>query len=201
MQQTDDDILRRVQAGARNEYVELFNRYYDRVESYARLRLRQSDAAKDIACETFLRAYRSVDRYRVGEGMSYLGYLLTICKRLIITEVGRPVVAVTSSLDDAEQVERLVDASPLPIAHLLEGERRRMVRGALAMLPPDDAEIIHLAFERELSRREIGEIMGKPSITAVTSHLHRAMQKLRAIIGAQGYFGAGDKADDRTVSG
>jgi DNA-directed RNA polymerase specialized sigma24 family protein len=64
-----------------------------------------------------------------------------------------------------------------------------MLQAALECLSAEDRKIIHLAFERDLSRRDIVTIMGKPSVTAVTSHLRRAMQKLKFIIERQGYFG------------
>src|SRR5262249_49139639 len=75
MDLSDDEILRRVQRGERTEYLEIFDRYYARIEGYAQHQLRNAETARDIASETFLRAYRHVDSFRIGEQMSYLGYL------------------------------------------------------------------------------------------------------------------------------
>ena len=68
-----------------------------------------------------------------------------------------------------------------------------MLQEALRQLPSEDREIIQLAFVRDLSRRDIGEILGKPTISAVTSHLYRAMRKLKVIVAKQGYFTAGSE--------
>ena len=81
MTQTDEEILRRVQGGDREAFLVLFDRYHDRVEGYARRQLHNLEAARDIASETFLRAYRTVDSFRLGE-ISYVGYLFLICRRL-----------------------------------------------------------------------------------------------------------------------
>jgi RNA polymerase sigma factor (sigma-70 family) len=191
MQVPDEEIIQRVQRGEREAYMVLFDRYYTRVESYARRQLHHAEAARDLASETFLRAYRSVDSFRTG-GISYLGYLLMICRRLILTEQARQRIAPIHSLEEREE-ETLLLADPAahPLDRLLTAERDAMLREALMQLSSDDREIIHLAFERGLSRRDIGEILGKPTISAVTSHLYRAMQKLKAIVAKQDYFSAG----------
>jgi RNA polymerase sigma-70 factor (ECF subfamily) len=195
---SDEEILRRVQGGERSEYLELFDRYYVRVERYARQQLQDAEAARDIASETFLRAYRNVDSFRIGENITYLGYLLMICRRLILTERARQRAAPVRSLEEYRlETERLADPSESPLASLLEGERRTVLRDALDHLPGEDREIILLAFERDLSRRDIMEITGKPSVSAVTSHLYRAMQKLKAIVTRGGYF-SGEPETGRT---
>lgn len=189
MELSDDEIIRRVQGGDREEYVALFDRHYARIERFARLQLHDAELARDIASETFLRAYRSVDRFRRGEQITYLGYLFLICRRLILTEQSRRAAGGTRSLDEKpEEARQLPDRAESPVNQLLDAERRAVLRQALRRLPADDREIVQLAFEQGLSRREIGTIMGKPSVSAVTSHLHRAMQRLRSLVVEGGYF-------------
>lgn len=191
----DDRIIDRVQQGDRSAYLELFDRYYPRVESYARWQLRNPEAARDAASETFLRAFRSIGGYRVGSGTAYLAYLLQICRRLIYAERAREPAMPPFSIEQlaSENAEPSTDEAPL--FFLLEEERRVMIQRALSYLSTDDREIIHLAFERDLSRRDIAVIMGKPSVTAVTSHLYRALQKLRAVVVQQGYFAVPQKVE------
>src|SRR5690242_2056838 len=177
MQVPDEEVIQRVQRGDRDAYLVLFDRYYARVENYARRQLHHAEAARDIASETFLRAYRSVDSFRIG-GISYLGYLLMICRRLILTEQARQRAAPLHSLEEREEETLLLaDHAELPLDSLLAAERDTMLQEALGQLPSEDREIIQLAFVRDLSRRDIGEILGKPTISAVTSHLYRAMRK------------------------
>ncbi len=194
MDLSDDEILRRVQQGERTEFLELFDRYYPRIEGYAQRQLHNAEAARDIASETFLRAYRHVDSFRIGE-ISYVGYLFLVCRRLILTERQRARSSPVVPWDPAQH-ENLAEAEPqadtaaLPLARVLHAEKRAVVRQALQQLPADDQEIILLAFERDLSRRDIAQILDKPSVSAVTSHLYRAMQKLKVVLLQQGYFDA-----------
>ena len=188
MTPTDEEIIGRVHDGDREAFLVLFDRYHGRVESYARRQMQNSEAARDIASETFLRAYRTVDSFRIGE-ISYAGYLFMICRRLIVTEQTRSTANMACSLDEsAGEIDMLADGATLPLDLLLSAERSDMVRSALEKLPAGDREIIQLAFDQDLSRRDIAEILAKPSVSAVTSHLHRAVQRLKAVIIAQGYF-------------
>ena len=76
--------------------------------------------------------------------------------------------------DDREQAS--------PLVTLLKREQSNRIRAALAMLAPADQEIIALSYERGLSSKEIMAIMHKPSVTAVTTHLHKAMKRLRSLV-------------------
>ena len=190
MQPSDAQILVRVQKGDRDAYVALFDRYYSRVYRYARWQSGDPDLAADAASETFVRAYAAVDGFRTEDSTPYLAYLLQICRRILISNHSRPANRKTVSLDDVDsEARRLIDSCPPPLEYLLEEEQREMIRLSLDRLPPGDREIIALAFEQDLSRRDIAALMGKPSTSAVTTHLYRAMQKLREIVNRQGYFG------------
>ncbi len=184
---TDNEILARVQHGERDAYSALFQRYYARVEGYARRHLHNAETARDIASETFLRAYRNVDRFRIGEKITYFGYLLMICHRLILSAQARHATALAR--------QRLLHSpgilpgpAELPLDRVLAQEKALVVRSALEGLSADDREIIRLAYEQGLSRREIATVMGKPSVTAVTSHLYRAVRKMKTALEQQGYF-------------
>jgi RNA polymerase sigma-70 factor (ECF subfamily) len=67
---------------------------------------------------------------------------------------------------------------PDPLAWLLADERRRMVRTALAGLPPRDAEILLLKYTEGWSYYQIADSLGV-SHSAVEARLHRARQRLR----------------------
>ena len=187
---TDEEIIQRVQRGDRAAYVELFDRYYPQIHRYARWQMQDVEGASDVASETFVRAFKAVDGFRTNQNTPYLAYLLQICRRLIYAERHRKRRQPSHSLDDPEaQARKLIDSCAPPLESLLDDERRQMIRQSLEQLSPEDREVIVLAFESDLSRRDIAALLGKPSLTAVSSHLHRAMKKLRVLVGRQGYFG------------
>lgn len=187
MSLSDAEIVARVQRGDRKAFLDLFDRYYSRVERFAGRHLRNAEAARDIASETFLRAYGNIDYLRLGE-MSYLGYLLRICRRLILAEsTQRLIAAQRASERNQERRKTLVDRHELSAGRLQE-KRPLDIRDALECLPMEDQEVLHLAFERDLSRRDIAFILDAPSVVAVSRHLYRALQGLKAMIDPQNDF-------------
>jgi RNA polymerase sigma factor (sigma-70 family) len=140
-----------------------------------------------VVAETFTRAFARVRSFDRASGTRYISYLYAVARNLCTDRIREkmriPEVtfledeAIAGIPDDRE------DASPL--AALLKREQLDRIRTALAMLAPSDQEIIALSYERDLSCKEIMEVMQKPSVTAVTTHLYKAMKKLRALVLAE----------------
>jgi RNA polymerase sigma-70 factor (ECF subfamily) len=186
---TDEEIVQRVQAGDRPLFAELHRRHYQKVWRFARRSLLNAEAAEDVACDTFLRAYGSIDRFRVRRDGGFLSFLVRIASNLIVDRARRLSNAGSVSLDDEEDwASRLPDESPQPLEQLLQHERVSRVRDALTRLSLSDRQILLLAYEQGLSAKEVAQVMDKPSVTAVTSHLHRALTKLRTLLSNDDYF-------------
>lgn len=81
--------------------------------------------------------------------------------------------------DDAEERTARVQDPDTPERQLSEFEQRRRLQLAMAELPEDQREVLHLRLEQELTLEEIGEITGVGRET-VKSRLRYAMDKLRA---------------------
>jgi RNA polymerase sigma factor (sigma-70 family) len=111
----------------------------------------------------------------------YVSYLYAIARNLVtdrLRERGRMPEIIL--LEDAwQEPDRDAEA---PVEAVLRRADVDRIRAALPRLSPSDREIITLSYDRELSCREIMEIMGKPSITSVTTHLYKAMKRLREIV-------------------
>lgn len=175
---SDAAILRRVQRGERNLYVELFDRYYGHVKRYACSQM--AEAADDLASETFVCAYRNVASCSLGE-ISYLGYLLSICRRLVLKERARLPGLPTYTPVENEDL-RCSDTTDSLFSTWSKETRNSVVRDALQFLPAEDREVIYLAYEASLSRQDIMTILDQSSFSVFTAHLYRAMQKLNAIV-------------------
>lgn len=73
--------------------------------------------------------------------------------------------------------------SPDPLAWLLADERRRLLRQALAELPPRDVEILLLKYTENWSYHQIADHLGITH-SAVETRLHRARARLRQQLAA-----------------
>lgn len=186
---TDEEVIRRVQRGDRRCFEELHRRYYQKVWRFAKRSLTDNELASDVASETFLRAFRSIDRFSVRKNATFAAWLFRIAANLMADLSRRAPKAPSVSLDEQQEFcDRLPDGQPVPLDQLLYQERLNRVREALERLPYSDRQILCLAYEDRLSIKEIAVVMGKPSSTAVTSHLHRALTKLRHTLLNDRYF-------------
>ena len=180
---SDEEIVRRVQGGEAKLFGILFERHYGRLEYFVR-HLGVPDAdLEDVLSETFVRAFARVQSFNADAGARYVSYLYAIARNLAtdrLRQRGR--MPETKLLEDAWQEPDSQAETPMDL--VLRAEEIAAIRAALRSLSASDREIITLSYDRQLSCREIMQIMGKPSVTAVTTHLYKAMKRLRELVHA-----------------
>jgi RNA polymerase sigma-70 factor (ECF subfamily) len=181
---TDEEVVTRVQVGEVELFEIIFDRHYGRIERYVR-GLGITDAElEDVVAEAFTRAFARIRSFDAASGTRYISYLYAIARNLATDRLRErlraPEVTFLEDVRVAETPDEREQGSPL--AALLQREQLERIRTALTMLSPSDQEIIALSYERELSCKEIMEVMQKPSVTAVTTHLYKAMKKLRDLV-------------------
>jgi RNA polymerase sigma-70 factor, ECF subfamily len=177
----DEEIIRRVQRGEATLFGLIFERYYGRLERFVRHLGVPESELEDVLSEAFTRAFTRVRSFDPDSGTRYVSYLYAIARNLVTDrhrERGRMPELVL--LEDAwQEPDREAEA---PVDTVLRRAEVERIREALGRLGPTDREIITLSYDRELSCREIMEIMGKPSVTSVTTHLYKAMKRLRELV-------------------
>ena len=180
----DEEIIRRVQGGESALFSVIFERHYARIERFVR-GLGVSDAElEDVLADTFSRAFSRVQSFRPETGARYVSYLYAIARNQVtdrLRQRGR--MPETTLLEEAFGEEDARAEHPQEALLLREDVNR--IRRALERLNPSDREIITLSYDRELTCREIMAVMGKPSITSVTTHLYKAMKRLRSLVLAE----------------
>lgn len=136
--------------------------------AYAARRTRIPEDAADVVAETFLIAWRKLDRLPPGdEG------------RLWLFGVARNVLRRGAQKRHSEHavVRRLAGELGAAIAPN-ESEGSPVLRRALARLPAPQREVILLTAWEELSPREIAVVTGAP-VNLVRVRLHRARNRLQ----------------------
>lgn len=141
--------------------------------------------AEDVLQETFLSAFRAIDRF---EGRSKLStWLYRIAYNASLMHLRKRERMTTFSLDqpygDEEQArpvagDLLVDWSTVPDDRLLTAEARQEMDRAIAQLPESLRSAFILRDIQGLSGAETAEILGI-SVQAVKNRLHRARLSLR----------------------
>lgn len=168
---------------ALEEFTSVYRMFQRALIAFFRRRGVDADEARDLAQETFMRAYRAWNDFR-GESTRKT-WLLTIALNVWRNKLrwdatlkrGVETVALdpdTTSNGPGHSAER---AGDLPDAHVLAREQRELVQSALAELPPQMQRCVVLYLEHR-KYREIAEEMGI-SIGAVKSQIFDGRKRLR----------------------
>jgi RNA polymerase sigma-70 factor (ECF subfamily) len=172
----DNEIISRVLKGEQNAYAELVNRYQAYVFTLVLRMIKTREDSEEVAQDVFIKAYRSLADFR-GES-KFSTWLYTIANTTSITFLRKKKLDVHSL--DNEKVFEVADSKDSGFrANVVEQKSRvNMVNEAIAMLSPDDAEIITLFYKAEQNLEEISRILRLETNT-VKVRLHRARTRLK----------------------
>lgn len=145
--------------------------------------LRDPGGAEEITEDVYMQVWRQAARYDRGRG-SVTRWLLTLTRSRAIDRlrVGAAVRGRHTGLEAAGEVH---DPSPGPEHAVTEGERRDLVRGALARLSPEQREAVELAYFMGMSHSEIATHLRAP-LGTVKTRIRLGMDHLRRSLGLIG---------------
>jgi RNA polymerase sigma-70 factor, ECF subfamily len=180
----DREVVRRVQAGDTEAFEVLVEKYKRKAFRLAYGVLRDQEEALDVAQEAFVKAFRSLPKFK-GESAFYTWLFRITMNVALDRKRQRTSRAKSLGTDDVppEEWERTAvatDASPDDEA--ASAERRARIGRALETLPEHHRSIIILSDIEGLSYREIAEVLAIPMGT-VMSRLHNARKRLREVLG------------------
>jgi RNA polymerase sigma-70 factor (ECF subfamily) len=168
------DLLQRVAANGDVEaFRALFEAYAPRVKSYMLRQGADAATAEELAQETLLSVWRKAGLYSDEKG-SATTWIFTIARNLRIDRLRKEVAWQPLPENNDERPSE----DPAPDEELSERERAEKVRAMLAELPPDQSEVVNLAFLEGLSHSEIAKRLDLP-LGTVKSRMRLAYQKIR----------------------
>ena len=180
------ELVEGLQAGDSTAYRRFVDSNSANVYNLALKLLGDEQEAEDVLQETFLSAFRAIDRF---EGRSKLStWLYRITYNASLMHLRKRERMTTFSLDrpfgDGETAEEssarhLVDWSTVPDDQLLTAEARQEMEQAIAGLPESLRATFVLRDIQGLSGAETAEVLGI-TVQAVKNRLHRARLKLRS---------------------
>jgi RNA polymerase sigma-70 factor (ECF subfamily) len=173
---SDSEIISIVLKGDHNAYALLVERYKSYVFTLTFRFTKNREDAEEVSQDIFVKAYRSLADFKGTAKFST--WLYTIVNTTCITFLRKKRLDVRS-LDD-ERTFEVADSqdSGFKANQVEQKSRLNMVNQAIAMLNPDDAEIITLFYKNEQSLEEISQILGV-EVNAAKVRLHRARARLK----------------------
>jgi RNA polymerase sigma-70 factor (ECF subfamily) len=177
---TDQELVRRVQAGDQMAFNLLVLKYQHRVLKLVGRFVNDAAEAEDVAQEAFLKAYRALASFRGDSAFYTWLYRIAIntAKNALVSQRRRP-VDFDLDLQDPDQYDRQarLRESDTPEGVLLTEEIRTVVEEAMEQLPEDLRRAIVLRELEGLSYEEIAEAMDCP-VGTVRSRIFRAREAI-----------------------
>lgn len=174
---TDDELIRLIRGGTPDAFEELVRRTRRPAYRLARRITRNHEDADDVVQESFVKAYRAIDRFTLGKAIA--PWVLTIVARTALSSIRQSKRRAASALDEpgpdgsAPLADRVADPASDPAALT----RRLEVERAFATLSEEHRVVLALRVEGDLPYASIAEALGVP-LGTVMSRLARAREAL-----------------------
>jgi RNA polymerase sigma-70 factor, ECF subfamily len=139
----------------------LYDRYSRMIYAIAWKSLNSVEDCEEVVLDVFAQVWRIADRFDRNKG-NVEQWLFTLARSAI--ESGKAIEFPTASED--------------PIAAVEIVERRQQVLAALSLIPPEQRQVIELAYYQGLSHTEIATHTGL-SLGTVKTRLRLGLSKLR----------------------
>jgi RNA polymerase sigma-70 factor (ECF subfamily) len=175
---SDAELIQQFKGGRQSAFDRLVVRHQRRIYAITRRMSGNHDDANDLAQETFLAAYRVLERF--DERKSFIAFLSRIAINRSINHLRRRKRWRRIETRQSEEAARAVTGQAGAGADR-QMERDRLMdrlQKAIEALPPEQKAVLTLKVDQEMSYREIAAAL-KISPGTVMSRLSRARARLR----------------------
>ncbi len=169
-----------VRDGDARAFEVIFDRHAGAAFSLAYRMCGRRATAEDVVQETFLSLWRSGARYDRARG-SVRSWVLSVVRNRAIDAFRRTAARDSRDLPD-QRIAQLLAAPELTDKEVERRDDARLVRGALGALPPDQRQVIELAYFGGFTHTQIAEMLDLPAGT-VKGRMRLGLSKLRIALG------------------
>ena len=176
-QADDDELVKRVCAGETQVFRLLVERHQQHIFNLCYRMVEQREDAEDATQEVFLKAYRSLKKFR-GESR-FKTWLCRIATNECLNRLRHEPMGSLDEPSTTEDGVHPVDSTPSPLELIEQQEIESTVHAAIDELPHTYRLVITLFHFTELSYDEIAQVMEIP-IGTVKTHIFRARALLKS---------------------
>ena len=176
---TDEMLISRFQSGDENAYVELVNRYKDKLTNFVFYFLKDEEHSEDIVQETFIRLYEKKHYYK--EIAKFSTWIYTIARNLANTELrkkSRTKIMYLSQMNNNKKDYELKSSDPELNKNIENEFLMKEIHAAIDKLPENYKSVIILRDIQGLDYEQISNIIGVP-LGTVKSRINRARLQLQ----------------------
>lgn len=168
-----DSLATRAADGDRASFERIYHLLVDELYAYVRAQVQDDTVAEDLIANVFLKAWRSARRYRSGSD-SFRRWIFGIARNEVRDHwrTNRRLIELHEH-DVSDESDTMLQDDP-------DGARRLVYR-ALAILTPDQRQVVVLRYFDNKSHEEIATILGKRE-GAVRALQLRALRRMRKVM-------------------
>ncbi|HAP69150.1 MAG TPA: RNA polymerase subunit sigma [Flavobacteriales bacterium] len=177
----DKDLLKRFRdSSSRNmAFNELVNRYQERLYWHIRRIVIDHDDADDVLQNTFIKAFKNLDKFR--EDSQLFTWLYRIATNESLTFLKKKKKNVFVSMDEvSHQLSSTLESAPE-----LSGDAIQLkLQWAILTLPTKQRLVFNMKYFDEMKYEEIAQVTGT-SVGALKASYHHAVKKIEAYVKSQ----------------
>jgi len=175
----EEAAIARAVKGDLDAFNQLVITYQNLAYSVAFRTLQDGDAAADAVQDSFIKAYRAIDRFQGG---SFKSWIIRIVANTCYDQLRGRQHRMTDSLDDLAadeaHVPALEDPAGAPHDRFEQVELGELIERSFAVLPPEQRLVLTLCDVHGFAYDEIAHLAGLPMGT-VKSRINRARARVR----------------------
>ncbi|HEX5132079.1 MAG TPA: sigma-70 family RNA polymerase sigma factor [Candidatus Krumholzibacteria bacterium] len=190
MKEEDIQLVARARSGDERAYRALLEKYERAVFSICLRMVRNRDEATDLAQESFIKVFASLDRY--NSAYAFSSWLFKITSNLCIDYLRKRRID-TLPMDqpiDGEKGEiqrQYATADPTPEERLDRNQKMERLEAAITSLPEHYRIMLILRHQEDLSYEEIADHLSVP-LGTVKARIHRAREMLKNLLGNEDFL-------------
>jgi RNA polymerase sigma-70 factor, ECF subfamily len=179
MPSTDEELVARSQGGDLDSFNQLVLRWERPIYALAYRVIGREEDARDVAQETFLRAFRAIGGFKGQAKFSSWIYriALNLCRDWMRRERRTPVAQAPEGVDIIELAGEATPSETID-DRVARHQIGRVVGKAMALLPEEQRNAIILKEYHGLTFQEIAELLDCP-LSTVKTRLYQGLSVLR----------------------
>lgn len=174
------NLLTKIAQGDRTALSQLYDRYARIVYAIAHKSLNSIEDCEEVVLDVFAQVWRIADKFDLNKG-SGEQWLFTLARSRILDKLRKrqQLNKISEAVSISTRLEPATSVDPIEVVEI--GERRQLVLAALSLIPPEQCQIIELAYYQGLSHSEIASQTGL-AIGTVKTRLRLGLSKLKTAI-------------------
>ena len=172
----ENELASRLAAGDEKAFVQIYNKYWNKIYYLALVYLKSIQLAEDAVQEVFLKLWTS--RRQVADVQNLEAFIFIVGRNQVIDAFKRKA---TMQAFSHEASDWLPDDFLLPHDQVDLKLLKKKISDAVEKLPPQQKKIFKMTREEGLSHEEIAQRLGIDKKT-VKNHIVRALNTLRSVL-------------------